>query len=225
MDRAPNITKQYRELSPPEQEVAFFALAALQIATSQSLTREQQAKEQWHYIATHDDMTDALNRRGLREHLAESHPKAGILVDATNFKAINSKLGYARGDEVITDMYTVLKTSVREQDAIARIGGDEYVIVLGDDEASSKEASDNQRTHAPRTSQELIDTVSARIAIETKAFLDRNPDLIELNVDLAVGGIEWPSGMSVDEFVKHAETRMKEHKATQHERGQFRPDN
>jgi len=89
-------------------------------------------------LADHDVMLPVLNRRAfLREvsralALAERHdaPSALIFLDLNGFKAINDNYGHAAGDDALHHVASVLSAHVRETDAVGRLGGDEFGVVL-----------------------------------------------------------------------------------------------
>ncbi|WP_343562666.1 GGDEF domain-containing protein [Kiloniella sp. b19] len=84
-----------------------------------------------------DELTETLNRRGLNRELnralaqARRDQQSGILIlcDLDHFKAINDTYGHAAGDEVLIHVAKILKQNVRANDCIARIGGDEFVVL------------------------------------------------------------------------------------------------
>ncbi|WP_238446711.1 GGDEF domain-containing protein [Azohydromonas australica] len=88
--------------------------------------------------ALHDSLTGLLNRRGLEEQLAMlgSTPAgtgehvAVLVVDLDDFKPINDRYSHAAGDQVLQKVAARLRRQCREGDAIARVGGDEFVVVL-----------------------------------------------------------------------------------------------
>jgi diguanylate cyclase (GGDEF)-like protein len=90
------------------------------------------------YLARHDSLTGIPNRRALFEGLQQciSHsidcktPFALLVIDMDNFKKINDSLGHSFGDEVLKHFAQRLKTGFRETDFVARIGGDEFGVVL-----------------------------------------------------------------------------------------------
>ncbi|SNR25677.1 GGDEF domain-containing protein [Paracoccus sediminis] len=84
-----------------------------------------------------DSLTGLLNRRGLmaamRNALDPRTPQAFALahLDLDNFKGVNDRLGHAAGDRLLCDVAQVLGRVTRSRDHVARIGGDEFVLVLG----------------------------------------------------------------------------------------------
>jgi len=85
-----------------------------------------------------DPMTNLINRRGFDEHLkralssAHRHGDAGVLVyiDLDEFKQINDTLGHDAGDAALKQVGKVLAKNIRQTDIAARIGGDEFAILL-----------------------------------------------------------------------------------------------
>jgi diguanylate cyclase (GGDEF)-like protein len=84
------------------------------------------------YEAGHDDLTGLLNRRGLDERFSQLGPGAStvLFVDLDGFKTINDRGGHAAGDDALKIMARILRHAVREDDVVARVGGDEFVVVL-----------------------------------------------------------------------------------------------
>jgi len=91
-------------------------------------------------LATEDPLTRLLNRRGLSEALnvslakASRHqlPTSAIMVDIDHFKKVNDNFGHDTGDHVIRLTGDVLSRMARASDVIARVGGEEYLLVLPD---------------------------------------------------------------------------------------------
>ena len=85
-----------------------------------------------------DSLTHAANRRRLmavlRQHFAEfaryHHPMAMIMFDIDHFKRINDSHGHLVGDEILKCLCQVCRESLRENDLLARFGGEEFIIVL-----------------------------------------------------------------------------------------------
>ena len=90
------------------------------------------------YQATHDKLTDLPNRRLLydliKQHIVtakRNNAKIAVLFfDLDRFKLINDSLGHSSGDLVLRLIAKRISSAIRESDTLARIGGDEFVIVL-----------------------------------------------------------------------------------------------
>ena len=82
-------------------------------------------------IANHDPLTGALNRKGLDRELKKERKVAGVIVaDLDHFKAINDRFGHAAGDDVLREFVKCAKSVLPEAAILARLGGEEFVIVL-----------------------------------------------------------------------------------------------
>lgn len=87
-----------------------------------------------------DPLTGIMNRRGLEQALADRVPKSfdpdrvflALLVDLDDFKLINDQLGHAVGDVVLKEITRQMKVAIRPSDFAARIGGDEFLIIMPD---------------------------------------------------------------------------------------------
>ena len=82
-----------------------------------------------------DPLTNLTNRAGLEKYVKsslENEPGKGIMMicDLDNFKSVNDELGHPEGDKVLKRFAQLLKASFRENDVVARIGGDEFVVFL-----------------------------------------------------------------------------------------------
>ncbi|WP_218147922.1 bifunctional diguanylate cyclase/phosphodiesterase [Hydrogenimonas thermophila] len=110
------------------------------MGVSMDVTEEIEAKLKAEHMAFHDPLTNLLNRRAFLEKidfltkLAKRHKQmlAVLFLDLDNFKFVNDSYGHSVGDELLIKVANILKESIRETDLIARIGGDEFVIVLTD---------------------------------------------------------------------------------------------
>ncbi|MBD3609811.1 MAG: EAL domain-containing protein [Gammaproteobacteria bacterium] len=90
------------------------------------------------YMASHDQLTNIFNRRGLQERLKATMSLAKrynkefsiILFDLDRFKLINDGLGHKAGDKVLNQMTDILADSVRDEDILGRWGGEEFLCIL-----------------------------------------------------------------------------------------------
>ena len=98
--------------------------------------REQEAALR--HMADHDELTGLLNRRAfhraLEHHLARGrrYGTAGaiLMLDLEGVKRVNDTLGHQAGDELIAGCGVTLRDRLRESDVLARLGGDEYAVLL-----------------------------------------------------------------------------------------------
>jgi diguanylate cyclase (GGDEF)-like protein len=125
-----------------------FALAAAVLISSEvaglrtALTRRtaelEDTLERLHELAMRDDLTGLYNRRQLMEYLKRQKALADrntlgfalCYVDLDHFKRVNDRFGHTRGDEVLKEFAEIAMKVVREEDFVARIGGEEFVMVL-----------------------------------------------------------------------------------------------
>jgi diguanylate cyclase (GGDEF)-like protein len=102
------------------------------------ITQRKDEEQRLKYLATHDYLTDLPNRFLFQDRLNQSISKslrsssslAILYLDLDNFKEINDAFGHSNGDKVLQQIGTTLQYVVRESDTVARIGGDEFVILL-----------------------------------------------------------------------------------------------
>ena len=104
----------------------------------EDVTEREKAEERARFLATHDDLTGLPNRSVFGEAVNDAvkeghrygHEFAVMFMDLDRFKNINDTLGHAAGDILLIETAKRLKECMRASDVIARIGGDEFVIML-----------------------------------------------------------------------------------------------
>jgi diguanylate cyclase (GGDEF)-like protein len=97
-----------------------------------------------HYWSIHDPLTGLYNRRGFEEQLSQAVSRSLrygwafglVLIDLDGFKAINDRLGHQGGDLVLQEVGHRLRHGLRSGDVAARVGGDEFALLLHTDDAS-----------------------------------------------------------------------------------------
>lgn len=118
------------------------------ISTLRDTTLLLKQIEQLSYQSFIDELTGLYNRRGflaVAQHQFESARRekrnlAIIFADMDGLKMINDSLGHAAGDSSIKDLAEILKTSLRSEDVVARIGGDEFVVLTTIEENEDSES-------------------------------------------------------------------------------------
>ena len=134
-------------------------------------------------LATTDDLTQLPNRRLLDEQLALALARARrgklsvavLSVDLDRFKDVNDSLGHAYGDRVLVEVAGCLRAGARETDVVARVGGDEFVVLLAD--LDVEEAPALVQTVVDRISERLCDAVRDRRGGAAGRSLLRRRDL------------------------------------------------
>jgi diguanylate cyclase (GGDEF)-like protein len=109
------------------------AVAALNGRLAEQLAVIERLKADLAEEAVRDHLTGLYNRRHLDRVLAEAlagEPVGVVLVDIDHFKRVNDRFGHAAGDQVLRGVAGVLRASTRPADTIARLGGEEFVLLL-----------------------------------------------------------------------------------------------
>lgn len=168
------------------------------VAVFYDITDEKKSREQIHHLAYHDPLTGLPNRQLLSDrldmeikHAFRNNKKVSVLfVDLDDFKKINDSLGHLIGDALLREAAGRIKSHCREGDSVARVGGDEFVVLLSqiDDVQFSTEIADR-----------IIKTLTKPFSIEG------NHCYIGASIGIAI----YPSdGSNPGELVKNADIAM-----------------
>ncbi|HEV7842506.1 MAG TPA: sensor domain-containing diguanylate cyclase, partial [Pyrinomonadaceae bacterium] len=151
-----------------------------------------------------DDLTKLHNARYLRQYLTNEIKRArrynssvaAIFLDLDDFKRINDLHGHLVGSHVLMEMAAVILASVRDTDAVARYGGDEFVIVL------------------PETNIEQAERVASRLREKTEWHEFTGGRRLQLKLTASFGVAAFPQhAQSPQQLVASADTAMYEAKA------------
>jgi len=168
------------------------------VSVSRDISERRRAEEQIEYQAYHDALTGLPNQLLFRDRLTialahakrQQKPLAVMFLDLDRFKLVNDTLGHSLGDELLRAVASRLRSVLREGDTIARMGGDEFTVLLGD----LRSADD-----AAKTAQKLLDTVAQPVPIEGH----------ELYVTTSIGIALYPNdGDTAEALLKNADTAM-----------------
>jgi diguanylate cyclase (GGDEF)-like protein/PAS domain S-box-containing protein len=162
------------------------------------ITERKTAQEQMEYQAYHDALTGLPNRLLFRDRIdiALAHAKrhqtaaAVMFLDLDQFKLVNDSLGHTVGDALLQEVATRLVLSIRADDTVARMGGDEFTILLTDVKDPGSSAV---------VAQKLLDTISQPMVIEGH----------ELYVTTSIGIARSPEdGIDAEMLLKRADGAM-----------------
>lgn len=152
--------------------------------------------------ALYDELTDLPNRRlfldNLRQELSSAirHRRFGAVffVDLDRFKSINDSLGHAVGDKLLKQVAQRIKSRLRNEDTAARIGGDEFTVLLPDVGRNQELAT----IHATDIADQIRQLFEAPFNIEEH----------EIHMTLSIGIALFPLDATADDLLKHADVAM-----------------
>ena len=169
------------------------------IAIFSDITERKQREELIAYQAFHDALTGLPNRTLFRDRLEQTLAQARrhkyrtpaiMFLDLDRFKQINDTLGHDAGDELLKEVATRLRRCVRETDTVARMGGDEFTVLLP--EVASID-------DARGVAEKILDTMRAPTTLAGK----------EMSITTSIGISIFPrDGRDPDTLMKHADTAM-----------------
>jgi diguanylate cyclase (GGDEF)-like protein/PAS domain S-box-containing protein len=162
------------------------------------ITDRKVAEEQVQYLAFFDSLTGLPNRRLLMDRLDKAlagarrrkEKVAVLFLDLDRFKTINDSLGHSVGDLFVREVAERLKGCAREQDTVARVGGDEFLIVL----TSVKDVAD-----AAVAAERIMDAMSAEFSVQGHS----------LGISCSLGISVFPEhGEDSEALIKNADAAM-----------------
>jgi diguanylate cyclase (GGDEF)-like protein len=169
------------------------------LTAHEDITERALSERKIAHMAKHDMLTGLANRAQFAEKLDEvskRHKRHGagfavFMLDLDRFKAVNDTLGHAAGDQLLKDVASRLKASLRETDVLARLGGDEFAII--------QEGEPEQRSAAITVARRIVDVIS-------KPFdLDGKPASIGTSIGIAFAP---EHGDDPEELMKRADMAL-----------------
>jgi diguanylate cyclase (GGDEF)-like protein len=180
------------------------------VATHEDITEQRRSEVKIEYMAHHDALTDLANRVLLNERLEQALSRriqrgemlAVHHLDLDQFKAVNDTFGHPAGDKLLKIVADRLRALVRETDTIARMGGDEFVVV---------QAPIGDPAEATSLAQRIIGAMSEPFD------LDGHQAVIGASIGIAVGPSD---GLQPDNLLRNADLAL--YRAKGDGRGTFR---
>ncbi len=190
------VLKKDKKISPYQEQLLSKGLKIL----AEPLQRAQEYEDLYHQ-ASRDALTGLANRRVFDERIItimaqakrHRHPVCLACLDLDNFKQINDTHGHAVGDIVLQKIAGVMESMTRDCDVLARIGGDEFVLILPD--TNIKDAK-----------------VLAERLCRTVDKLDL-PSAGSSKLGISIGLVEWQPELSKEQWIHNADTALYQAKA------------
>ena len=150
-----------------------------------------------HTASMVDTLTNVFSRNFLRELLQgeisraerNNRPLGLIMSDVDNFKTVNDRFGHLMGDYVLAQIASILKSCVRGSDYVVRYGGDEFLIVLSETDATG--------------SQVVVNRIREKVG-----EWDRTNRIGNVSLGVSMGLHQHIPGQTVEQSVAEADTRM-----------------
>ncbi len=162
------------------------------ICSSKEITERKRIEDELRYIISHDTLTGLYNRHFFQTELqriqnSRQFPVSIVMIDVDNLEAANDRYGRKTGDAILIKLGTVLKDTFRTEEIIARIGGDEFAILL------------------PETGEAEISDIIARLNRD----IEKEQDPL---LKLSLGSATAKEGDSLTDLMEQAENRLFQNK-------------
>jgi diguanylate cyclase (GGDEF)-like protein/PAS domain S-box-containing protein len=186
------------------------------IGVSSDISQRKLAENEIRHLAYYDQLTELPNRRFLLDSLGKAlantarHGRFGALmmIDLDDFKSLNDTLGHDVGDQLLVQAGSRLQSCVREGDMVARMGGDEFVVLLEHLDEGEMAAIQAEAV-AAKVLARLCETYWLEIRAQGSVVTRRSHQCTAtLGIALFQG-----HAVSVDELIKRADTAMYQAKA------------
>ena len=177
------------------------------ISLATDITERRQLEEQIHRLAFYDPLTGLPNRRLLHDRfdqaVAAAHRSAAhgalLFIDLDNFKPLNDRHGHEAGDQLLSQVARRLQRGVRSCDTVARFGGDEFVVLLGN--------LDIERSEAIPQAEMIAGKLLAQIG-EPYLLCNEDGDPIEHECSASIGIALFDRDSKADEIMRNADHAM-----------------
>lgn len=173
-------------------------LEAIRHSMVDSFTRLEAEKKELYLMARTDSLSGLANRNSLNEYLERLIPTmqrnekefAFLFLDIDHFKTVNDSLGHNIGDELLKNISSIIRKTLRPSDFIARVGGDEFVIIIQEYKSYIELSNIIQRIQDHLSQTWLIQThpINIGCSIGIAFFPKDGEDIVSLmkNADIAM---------------------------------------
>jgi diguanylate cyclase (GGDEF)-like protein/PAS domain S-box-containing protein len=163
------------------------------VVNVRDMTNSKNLERSLRYQALHDPLTDLPNRRLFEAELTRALPPESLLavlfIDLDGFKQVNDTYGHDVGDDLLVQVSQRMQFCLRETDTLARIGGDEFTVLLDPVEHLSE---------AMQVAERIISVIQPVFKLEHH----------EVHVNASIGVVLEEQGISSDEIVHRADVAM-----------------
>ena len=229
------LTLQHRADTATDRIALFVVIICLTGAAVlrivQALYTAERSESRLAFQAMHDSLTGLPNRRMMEEHLSHLLKHAPIddthvallFLDLDRFKLVNDTLGHRQGDELLKSVAQRLRAHVRPSDLVTRIGGDEFMVVLGEVVSVSQSLDLANRLRfslrAPFVLNDMEFYVSASIglAFASGDDLEATAEVLVRDAGTAMSQAKDAGRDSVAVFDQSMRTRMSERVELEHD--------
>ena len=164
---------------------------------ARDITEQYEAQKKLYYISNHDTLTGITNRHSLYNKLdfiiadsKRNHKTFALLyIDLDEFKNINDTFGHETGDLLLKEVTKRINKDIRQNDIFARVGGDEFIIILTDVESS----------FIAKIAKIILDTLKHDFILKSK----------KISISVSIGIATYPkNGEDIDTLLKNADIAM-----------------
>jgi diguanylate cyclase (GGDEF)-like protein len=180
------------------QPLVFGGRAQGRVWSFRDLTQRLQAEERIEALTLNDGLTGLPNRRRLGECVAQAVADARregtsfgfLFIDLDRFRQINDSLGHDVGDRVLMDIAQRIQGCLRQDDTLARLGGDQFAVIVSRADAPAAES----------TARRVLNVVAQ------PCHVDGAPFTLTCSIGVAIAPAQ---GSRIDDLVRHAEAAMR----------------
>ncbi len=172
------------------------------LGIARDITEQKKMEEKLRTLSLTDELTGLYNRRGfftlieqvLRSARRQNRGVFMLYADLDNMKQINDSLGHQVGDRVLVDTANLLRATYRESDILARVGGDEFIVIpVG-------------------TGGDTIEAVASRLQRSTEAYNAKSNRGYKLSMSWGIAYYDPENPCSIDELLAQGDKAMYQRK-------------